>query len=293
MIDTNSSKDPELELQRTDELALAPDEKATARRADPARRRAELWVDGLSVFGFHTRKGYAEIAFIEPDHSSVEMRIYKNGCYLFWSTERDYRKPTEGLIITVNSTKPGEEGTYYCDGLKPPGDSEDFCHMLNVAHLFGQPNLPYTEAFEDMLTARLRVHDGLFFTKQLSRRNAIVLRDGQEISRKRIGRILGADLVCSPDEDLTIEIAERDGAPPASSIPLKGPDRYEILVRTKAENDHNHFHHVFHVLETPAGSTSTFDARFDDWEPQVPACDDGPSTKGPPFICESVTGAGD
>jgi hypothetical protein len=288
----------ELKMDDARSWKAGADDNVTNVEPDPSKRRAMLWADGLSVFGFHEDEGYAEIGFIRPEHSLVEMRIYENGCNLFWSTERDFPYSTENLIITVNSTKWGELGSYFCDcdGRKPPVKDADFCHMPSAAKMFNRPKLKYTLFYKYMLTARLRVHDGLFYTLKKSVNDAVIYRNGKEIDRKSIGRVLAADLVCSPEEDLMVKIAKIRGRSPEVTLPpLKAPHKYEIMVRTKPMTTNNHFHHIFHVLQKPLTSLSTFDLRFMPPEPPILACDDQEPGLGPrsnDWICETVTGGG-
>lgn len=273
--------------------AAAFDNNVTHERPDPAKRRAVLWVDGLSVFGFHANDKWAEIGFIRPEHSLVEMKIYKKGCKLFWSTKHDFPYSTDDLVITVNSAAGGALGSYYSDGMPTLADDKDFRRMPNLALLHKKVKLPYTANAAHMLSARVRVHDAVFYTLQKSKNKAAIYKNGTEISLGRIGRVLGADIGSVNGGAVVVKIAAVPNVSPEVTITLPGPDQYEIMIRTKPNTLKNHFHHVYCVLAKPSGDNDEFDLMFKPKEPPVRACDD--STKRVLFgeyICETVTGGG-
>ena len=293
--ETNRGKEDEASEASTAE------ENIINQELDHSLRRAFLWVDGLSVFGFHERNDWAEIGFIEPEHSLVEMRIYRQpGCHLVWSTGRDFPHSTKDIIITVNSTRPSELGSFFCDGHEPPQHREDFCHMPNVAKWFNRVKLPYGPFAGGHLSARVRVHDGRFYTLKKSVSDVVIKKDGAVYYQGKLGRVLGADIVCGPTEILNVKIDAVRGVSPEVNIPLADSDeyKYEIMVRTKPTTWNNHFHHIFSVLAKPLTITSRFDLRFDPPEPEIFACDDPRAPepaieiKSIEYICETVTGGG-
>ncbi len=289
------------EANGDDSLAVVPEPNAVGEFIPDEMRRATLWVDGLSTFGFRDRDGWAEIGFIEPEHSLVEMRIYrKPGCNLVWWSKHDFPHSTKDIIITVNSTKVGQLGTYFCRRdhavWNSPGDARDLCHMPNLAKWYNRQKLPYSFMASGHLSARLRVHDGLFYTYQMSESEAVISRNGGDYWRGRVGRVLGADIASESREILIIKI---DGDFEPVEIPLPGPEQYEIMVRTIPSNTNDHFHHVYDVLQKPIANLARFGLRFEPREPFVLACDDPPvtdlpiDTRGAFFPCQCICGGGD
>lgn len=269
---------------------------------DHSKRRALLWLDGMSVFGFKQANKRAEIGFIRPGHGLVEMRIYQNGCNLVWSTEKKFFPySTDDIEITINSTQTGKMGLCYSDGQTPPADNEDFRHMPNLATWHDIDQLrDIPDPKNVTLSARLNVQDGVFWTYKRSHGEAIISTQDGEVGRERIGRALGADITCQPDEDLVIEI-KVPGVAQNVVVRLDGPHKYEIVVRTKTTpGAGDHFQYVYHVLEAPKGDKRRFTIRFPDPEHDVHTCDESPQEAVPgvaaplfgEWICETITGGG-
>lgn len=248
----------------------------TPTKPDHPNARARVYVDGLSVYSFNQSKKRAEFAFLREHHTTVQVKIYKkDDCKVFWSSD-SIGQSTDNATITINttkSTKPGAEGKRY---QKLPKDDEDFTHLPNIAEWYGVPSLNYLPDADvkAALTARLNVHDAVFYTLQKSRSLAMRSKgSGSAVPIGQIGRVIGGDIFCLPNEDLIIEIKLQDGTV-VPVPPLKNPDKYEITVRTKTAHRGNHFSLIYKILEKPAGEEE-FSLQFaDPEEPSFIHCGD-------------------
>lgn len=285
-------------IEREDGLFV---DNATDEKPDHFNARARILLDGLSVFGFNPNPNMkrAEVGFFRHEHSPVEMKIYKNGCNLIFSTSDRTHFPhgsTDNIKIIINSGKPNMMGSRYESGVSDP---EDFRVTPNPGTWYGVPALEVTpDTHNHHLSARLYVQDAIFYTHRLSKGAATKKTKigGVTVNNNRlypVGRGVGGDIFCASNEniEIIIKIPNSDGSYVDFPLqPLDGAgNRYEIVVKTIADNDKNHLHHIFNVLNIPRGDVRKFDFEFDLSEPALRVCGGAYKMAGQ-YACETLPG---
>jgi len=221
---------------------------------------ARIFVDGLAVFMFNTNKTRAEFGFLAYQHYAVKMKIYKNGCNLVWSTEdwNQFPHHTNNIMITINSGKSTKMGSVYQENTTPM-PPEDFRRMPNLAQWHGKTELPVLGDAKTHLSARLNIHDAIFYTYKKSRGDAHRNKKTNPLPMPhnlgKVGRIIGGDIFNSVGETIEIKIKLQDGSiftvPPLVN---NGTDKYTITVRTRAiSHIPDHFFLLYKILQLPIG----------------------------------------
>ena len=290
---TNTDKcEEEMGREATDEIAIPYPDTITHSKPDHANARARIWLDGLSVFGFNSKQNQAEVGFIRPMHSLVEMTIYKN-CEHFWSTWTDLppHADTNNISITINATKKGM-GHHY-ENATDPSDSENFAQMVNIATLHGVSSMATLVPYSPNISGRLLVRDAIFYTREMSLNNATITEEvGKTVVQPpdKIGRILGADVFTPPAEDLIVQVSIPGVELP--DIHLTAGSAYEIIVRTQSDFEMDHAYLLYRVLKKPHGDSREFSLQFNPGEPNHSAPCHGITTMSIEFACETFPGGG-
>ena len=219
-------------------------------KPDHASATARIATHGLSVLCFNTGRNCAQIGFFRDQHSPLRMKIFrKNGTEL-WSTTEDSRISR----IRINTGNPGI-GLRYENSIS---DDEDFRHMPNLEgdkfynKPLGKKLNPHVH-----FSAIVNINKGIFYTYEKSTSEAIRYNvpahstHHPRISPRNLGQIgkfLGADIF---DTTVAIEITGTNFPDPPPPL-QKADGHYSIFIWTHADDENNHFKHIFDVIEKVA-----------------------------------------
>lgn len=171
-----------------------------------------LFLNGLSLF--HKRVDTAhpdleryELDMLSVEHSNVYMYIDDEHGDKVWEWEAD---PAEKVILKIEKERTLSAGDQYSEGATPTND-EDIRWMPDFSDWHGRTVERRANSANHM-PVRVGIRDAVFYTELKSDQRAIItdIISHTELKRALVGRILGADIVCTTGEAIVITAYDRN-----------------------------------------------------------------------------------
>lgn len=260
----------------------------TSRKPEHHKATASIYVEGLSILCPNETDQTAEIAFVKENHSAVAVKVYKNGCEPYWSSP--IFDEEEKIKIEIQKSNPKGVGSLYKDSKKYDAD---FAWMpdLNGSNWHPQAEIRIKSDAKQYLSAKLILKDAHFYTHLKSAHDGLLSRGGAKpVNIGRIGRILGADIVCDEDDTEVVVRIETSSSAGVIDCPLpKDEGPFFISVITRPGTPKNHLHHLYHhIIELPPGEPE-LDFRYEKEEGDWYLCEK-PKYKLTTFACQTFPG---
>ncbi len=246
---------------------------------------ASIYVDGLSIMCSNDEDKTTEIAFVKDEHSGVEIKIYKKNCNLFKSFDFSNE---EKVLIEIKKTNAKNIGKLF--KMPDKDDDEDFGWMpdLNGADWHPKARITIREQAKNHLSAKLVLQDATFYTHLKSEFDGLQNRkDGKPpLNLGKIGRVIGADIVCEANDDgVNIKIESNGGTAVNQPLPKdEGP--YFISVVIKPESEGSHLHHLYHHIIELSPEQPEYDFKYEQTEKDWRLCDEL-NSRFTTFVCQT------
>lgn len=253
----------------------------TDTKPEHAQATAIVYVHGLSVLCPNYSNKTTDIAFVKEDHTGVRIKVFKGGCREFWSHNCSREEKTR---IEIKKSRPVDGGKFYEEGKLY---DEDFAWMPDLNKWHDQTGIGIQENAKDHLSAKLELSDAIFYTHIKSAHKSKLTSDSdREKDLGRVGRVLGADIICdNQDTDVTINIESSGGTVISKSLPKDGAP-YFIVVYTEAESEGDHLHHVYHHIVEVDSRQPRYKFKFDQEEKLWHLC--GGGEKITEYACQTI-----
>ena len=260
---------------------------SSADKPEHDRAAASIYVEGLSILCPNDKKKTIEIAFIKEDHTAVGINVYRGGCEPVF---RYSCKKEEKVKIEIGKSQSKDMGRVYLDAKQ---DDEDFGWMpdLNGDEWYPGIDIKMRENAKNYLSAKLVLKDAYFYTHLKSEHAGLQNRKDGNPKKDigRVGRILGADIVCDPtDKGISLRIESSSGEV-INEFFSKSECPFFISVVTRPESIASHLHHIYHyIISLPAGQ-SEYDFEYANEEKEWYLCEP-PPPRFTTFACQTFPG---
>ena len=239
-----------------------------------ANPTASVLINGISIYSHSDDSQYMDFGFLKVFNESkhpFRLRIFKENS-LIWTTDLYPEDYFQNALINITKTNPAGIFGYNANG-GMINDEHDFRWMLDLAEeVYGIDRFTYLTPTTNSLLAKLKISDGTFYTYLKSVNPANILEiDGKSILPPRpIGRVLGADIYCQRNEEITFSInwiGNVEKQPVSIPLPRFG-GRYWIALDYKCiPDDVDDFPEIYKLINPPVAQKYTikYTPREENW----------------------------